>query len=62
MTLVAKAVHTAFGAEKMNYELLGNGETHLHWHLFPRKSGDLGNYGNCGKRSCMVVSDGENVR
>ncbi|MEI3027558.1 MAG: hypothetical protein V8T30_03615 [Ruminococcus sp.] len=28
---------------------LGNGETHLHWHLFPRKSGDLGNYGNCGK-------------
>lgn len=49
MTLVAKAVHTAFGAEKMNYELLGNGETHLHWHLFPRKSGDLGNYGNCGK-------------
>ena len=35
--------------EKMNYELLGNGDTHLHWHLFPRKKDDLGNYGNNGK-------------
>ena len=33
----------------MNYELLGNGDTHLHWHLFPRVSGDLENYGNNGK-------------
>ena len=33
----------------MNYELLGNGDTHIHWHLFPRVSGDLGNYGNNGK-------------
>ncbi len=49
MSLVAKAVAKAFNAEKMNYELLGNGETHLHWHLFPRKSGDIGTYGNNGK-------------
>lgn len=49
MSLVAEAVSKAFGAEKMNYELLGNGDTHLHWHLFPRKSGDLDNYGNNGK-------------
>lgn len=49
MSLVAKAVSEAFGAEKMNYELLGNGDTHLHWHLFPRKSGDLENHGNHGK-------------
>lgn len=49
MILVSKAVSDAFGAEKMNYECLGNGETHLHWHLFPRKSGDLGEYGNGGK-------------
>ncbi len=34
---------------KMNYELLGNGDTHLHWHLFPRVSGDIENYGNNGK-------------
>ena len=40
MSLVAEAVAKAFHAEKMNYELLGNGDTHLHWHLFPRVSGD----------------------
>ena len=49
MSLVAEAVSKAFGAEKMNYELLGNGETHLHWHLFPRVTGDIGDYGNKGK-------------
>lgn len=49
MSLVAEAVSKAFGAEKMNYELLGNGETHLHWHLFPRVTGDIENYGNNGK-------------
>lgn len=49
MTLVAEAVSCAFGAEKMNYELLGNGDTHLHWHLFPRTEGDLGGYGNQGR-------------
>lgn len=41
MSLVAEAVYNAFDAEKMNYELLGNGDTHLHWHLFPRKNGDM---------------------
>ena len=49
MSLAAEAAHHAFGAEKMNYELLGNGDTHLHWHLFPRKKGDLEEYGNHGK-------------
>ena len=49
MVLVAEAVSHAFGAEKMNYELLGNGDTHLHWHLFPRKEGDLVGYGNQGR-------------
>ena len=49
MSLVAGAVDKAFGADKMNYELLGNGDTHLHWHLFPRKDGDLGEYGNRGR-------------
>ena len=47
----AKAVKKAFGAGKMNYECLGNGEggAHIHWHLFPRVPGDLGEYGNKGK-------------
>lgn len=49
MSIVAEAVANAFGAEKMNYELLGNGDSHLHWHLFPRVSGDLGEFGNNGK-------------
>ena len=49
MSVVAEAVSKAFDAEKMNYELLGNGDTHLHWHLFPRKNGDIENYGNNGK-------------
>ena len=49
MSVVAEAVSKAFGAEKINYELLGNGDTHVHWHLFPRKSGDLDGHGNNGK-------------
>ena len=49
MSMVAEAVSKAFQADKMNYELLGNGDTHLHWHLFPRREGDLGEYGNQGK-------------
>lgn len=49
MSIVAEAVSKAFGPEKINYELLGNGDTHLHWHLYPRVSGDIGSYGNNGK-------------
>ena len=49
MSIAAEAVAKAFGAEKMNYELLGQGDAHLHWHLFPRTFGDIENYGNCGK-------------
>ena len=49
MTIVAEAVSKAFNAEKMNYELLGMGDAHLHWHLFPRRQGDIENYGNNGK-------------
>lgn len=49
MSIVAEAVSKAFGAEKINYELLGNGDAHIHWHLFPRRNGDIENYGNNGK-------------
>ncbi len=48
MSLVAEAAVKAFDAEKMNCELLGNGDAHLHWHLFPRRSGDLGAYARAG--------------
>ena len=40
MALVAEAVYHAFAPEKLNYELLGNGDSHLHWHIFPRRAGD----------------------
>lgn len=49
MSIVAQAVSNAFGAEKMNYELLGMGDAHLHWHLFPRVAGDIEAFGNHGK-------------
>lgn len=49
MVITAQAVAKASGADKMNYECLGNGDAHLHFHLFPRKKGDLGEYGNDGK-------------
>ena len=42
LSLVYEAVYNTFKPEKMNCELLGNGEggAHMHWHLFPRNSGD----------------------
>nr|WP_295151846.1 HIT family protein [uncultured Ruminococcus sp.] len=49
MVLAAEAAAKAFGAEKMNYELLGMGDAHLHWHLFPRRTGDIGNHFNNGR-------------
>lgn len=43
MSLVEEAVFKAFQPDKINYELLGNGENsaHMHWHLFPRRDGDM---------------------
>jgi len=49
MSIVQEAVAKAFHAEKMNIELLGNGDAHVHWHLFPRKSGDMKDYGHNGR-------------
>lgn len=40
MSLVAEAAYRAFAPRKLNYELLGNGEPHLHWHIFPRYADD----------------------
>ncbi len=49
MIMVANAVKNAFLPEKMNYECLGQGDAHLHWHLYPRVMGDIDNYGNNGR-------------
>ena len=40
MSDVAAAVYRAFKPKKMNYELLGNEESHMHWHLIPRYGTD----------------------
>jgi len=41
MSRVARALSEAISPDKMNYELLGNGMPHLHWHLIPRFKTDL---------------------
>src|SRR5256885_1637309 len=33
MSQVAEAVYGAVKPDKLNYELLGNGEPHVHWHI-----------------------------
>ena len=40
MSIVAEAIYNLFKPDKMNYELLGNGCPHIHWHLYPRFKGD----------------------
>ncbi|HBP37436.1 MAG TPA: HIT family protein [Clostridiales bacterium] len=40
MTVVAEAIYNIFNPDKINYELLGNGCPHIHWHLYPREKGD----------------------
>ncbi len=47
MSLLAKAIFKAFKPKKLNYELLGNFDNHLHWHIFPR-------YGNDAKPNTAV--------
>ena len=49
MSIVQEAVAKVFQAEKMNIELLGNGDAHVHWHLFPRTAGDMKGYGHNGR-------------
>ncbi|HEX6462206.1 MAG TPA: HIT family protein [Candidatus Saccharimonadales bacterium] len=40
MAKVAEAVYGAFRPLKLNYELLGNLDSHMHWHIFPRYADD----------------------
>ena len=49
MSLVQEAVSKAFAAQKMNVELLGNGDAHAHWHIFPRREGDMKGHGLNGR-------------
>ena len=49
MTIVAQAVKNTFPCDKINYECLGNGDSHVHWHIFPRRENDLKEFGLNGK-------------
>jgi diadenosine tetraphosphate (Ap4A) HIT family hydrolase len=40
MAIVAEAVFNVFKPNKLNYELLGNTDRHLHWHIIPRYQND----------------------
>jgi diadenosine tetraphosphate (Ap4A) HIT family hydrolase len=40
MTLLGDALIEVTRAERINYEILGNGEPELHAHLFPRFAGE----------------------
>ena len=40
ISIVAEAVFKAFHPKKLNYELLGNTDEHMHWHIFPRHEND----------------------
>jgi len=40
MSIVPEAVSNIFRPDKINYELLGNGCPHIHWHLYTRVKGD----------------------
>ncbi len=55
-----KKLPKAFQAEKMNIELLGNGDAHVHWHLF-LKQGIRKGYGHNGRGPVWWGSMGRNV-
>lgn len=38
--IVAEAVYKVFKPRKLNYELLGNMDCHIHWHIIPRYIND----------------------
>lgn len=40
VSMVAEALKEAFRAVKINYELLGNQVSHIHWHIIPRLTSD----------------------
>lgn len=55
MALVAEAVYKAFKPKKLNYELLGNTDSHLHWHIIPR-------YGSEPKPETAIWAIDEKIR
>lgn len=61
MSEVAAAVIRAFNPVKLNYELLGNTDEHMHWHLFPRHHDDPNPRGTVGNIN-RAVRNAESAR
>lgn len=40
LVLVGRSIYNLFSPKKINYELLGNTDAHVHWHIFPRYTDD----------------------
>ncbi len=40
LRVASKAIRKALNPDHMNYELLGNSNPHLHWHIIPRYKSD----------------------
>ena len=58
MAIVAEAVYNAFQPEKLNYALLGAGNgLHMHWHLYPRKTGDAPTPGQVWQLGNELIDD-----
>jgi diadenosine tetraphosphate (Ap4A) HIT family hydrolase len=57
MTIVSEAIYNLFKPDKMNYELLGNGCPHIHWHLYPRIKGDTPNISSVYQLPDRVLFD-----
>ena len=62
MAEVAHAVFRAFAPVKLNYDMLGNGVPHLHWHLVPRHADDLASSRRSGRTSDFLGSRGRGTR
>ena len=61
MAFVAEAAFNVFKPEKLNYELLGNSEPHMHWHIVPRVSGDTPERGPIWTLPKSVLYDEKNI-
>ena len=52
----SQAIREALRPDHMNYELLGNTNPHLHWHIVPRYKSDPVGASRYGKAGCAMSS------